>query len=34
MSIHNICFEQKYENIRVVFLNIFSFLGDIFYIFE
>ena len=26
MSTHNLCFEQKYENIRVFHMKIFQFL--------
>ena len=27
MSTHNLCFEQKYENIRIFYLKIFIFWG-------
>ena len=27
MSTHNLCFEQKYENIRIFYLKICQFLG-------
>ena len=35
MSTHNVCFEQKYENIRgFLSENVQFFGGEIFYIFE
>ena len=34
MSIHNLCFEQKYEKYQNCYLKIFSFDDEIFNIFE
>ena len=34
MSPHNLCFEQKFENMKIFYPKIFNFGGKIFSIFE